>query len=187
MIEQLESRRLLAAATPAVPGDANFDGKVNVLDFGIIDFNVGQPGPFNGAEHGDFNYDGKINILDFGIIDAAAGATSAVHELALVNADTNEVIGDLADGTVIDLAATPRVNIRALTVGAQVGSVKFVYDNQDFRTESSSPYAFAGDTGGVFNAWSPAVGEHRVTATPFSLAGGSGITGVAMTANFTVI
>jgi hypothetical protein len=48
-------------------GDANLDGKINVDDYGLIDFNVtlGTSGWYNG----DFNYDGKINVDDYGIID----------------------------------------------------------------------------------------------------------------------
>jgi hypothetical protein len=52
-------------------GDANLDGKINVDDYGRIDFNValGTTGWFNG----DFNYDGKINVDDYGIIDFNVG------------------------------------------------------------------------------------------------------------------
>src|SRR6187549_2726006 len=52
-------------------GDANLDGKINVDDYGRIDFNValGTTGWFNG----DFNYDGKINVDDYGIIDFNIG------------------------------------------------------------------------------------------------------------------
>src|SRR5207237_4373872 len=48
-------------------GDANLDGRINVDDYGRIDFNValGSTGWFNG----DFNLDGKINVDDYGIID----------------------------------------------------------------------------------------------------------------------
>ncbi len=48
-------------------GDANLDGKIDVLDYGRIDLNVplGTSGWFNG----DFNYDGTIDVLDYGIID----------------------------------------------------------------------------------------------------------------------
>ena len=48
-------------------GDANFDGKINVDDYGRIDFNV--PLGTSGWYNGDFNYDGKINVDDYGIID----------------------------------------------------------------------------------------------------------------------
>src|SRR5207244_77014 len=56
-------------------GDANLDGKINVDDYGKIDFNVnlGTSGWFNG----DFNYDGKINVDDYGIIDFNVGIQGA--------------------------------------------------------------------------------------------------------------
>jgi hypothetical protein len=50
-------------------GDANLDGKLNVDDYGQIDFNVNLAGA-SGWYNGDFNYDGKINVDDYGIIDA---------------------------------------------------------------------------------------------------------------------
>ena len=53
-------------------GDANLDGKLNVDDYGRIDFNVGLPGA-SGWFNGDFNYDGKINVDDYGIIDFNVG------------------------------------------------------------------------------------------------------------------
>jgi hypothetical protein len=52
-------------------GDANLDGKIDISDYGRIDFNValGVGGWFNG----DFNYDGKIDISDYGVIDFNVG------------------------------------------------------------------------------------------------------------------
>ncbi|MEO6437447.1 MAG: PEP-CTERM sorting domain-containing protein, partial [Tepidisphaeraceae bacterium] len=50
-------------------GDANLDGKINIDDYGQIDFNVESSGSVFGWYNGDFNYDGKINIDDYGIID----------------------------------------------------------------------------------------------------------------------
>jgi hypothetical protein len=49
-------------------GDANLDGKIDIVDYGRIDsgVRVGATGWFNG----DFNYDGKIDIQDYGIIDS---------------------------------------------------------------------------------------------------------------------
>ena len=56
-------------------GDANLDGKINVDDYGHIDFNIalGTSGWFNG----DFNYDGKVNVDDYGIIDFNVGIQGA--------------------------------------------------------------------------------------------------------------
>ena len=69
-------------------GDANLDGKIDISDYGRIDFNIplGVSGWFNG----DFNYDGKIDISDYGIIDFNVGIQGA----QLLNTE---------------LAATPRV------------------------------------------------------------------------------
>src|SRR5205807_6946084 len=52
-------------------GDATLDGKINVDDYGRIDFNVGLGTA--GWYNGDFNYDGKINVDDYGIIDFNVG------------------------------------------------------------------------------------------------------------------
>ena len=52
-------------------GDANLDGKINVDDYGRIDFAV--PLGIAGWSNGDFNYDGKINVDDYGIIDFNVG------------------------------------------------------------------------------------------------------------------
>ena len=52
-------------------GDANLDGKINVDDYGRIDFNA--PLGTSGWINGDFNYDGKINVDDYGIIDFNVG------------------------------------------------------------------------------------------------------------------
>ena len=70
-------------------GDANLDGKINVDDYGRIDFNV--PIGTNGWFNGDFNYDGKINVDDYGIIDFNVGIQGAPFAV------TSEI------------AATPRV------------------------------------------------------------------------------
>ncbi|MEO6435564.1 MAG: phosphodiester glycosidase family protein [Tepidisphaeraceae bacterium] len=50
-------------------GDANLDGRIDIDDYGQIDFNTGSSGSVFGYFNGDFNLDGKINIDDYGIID----------------------------------------------------------------------------------------------------------------------
>jgi hypothetical protein len=59
-------------------GDANLDGKINVDDYGQIDFHVGSSGSVFGWFNGDFNYDGKINIDDYGVIDFAFAAQDEI-------------------------------------------------------------------------------------------------------------
>src|SRR5439155_23465111 len=83
-------------------GDANLDGKINVDDYGKIDFAV--PIGINGWTNGDFNYDGKINVDDYGIIDfnvgiqgppffAGAGAAGSVGTSAGTLAAVPEPLG----------------------------------------------------------------------------------------------
>ncbi len=48
-------------------GDANLDGKLNILDYAQID--QGIQTQLTGWSNGDFNYDSTVNILDYVIID----------------------------------------------------------------------------------------------------------------------
>ncbi|MEO6436527.1 MAG: PQQ-dependent sugar dehydrogenase [Tepidisphaeraceae bacterium] len=74
-------------------GDANLDGKINIDDYGQIDFNVGSSGSVFGWYNGDFNYDGKINIDDYGIIDFNVTAQTGTFSTAI--AATPRVAGGL--------------------------------------------------------------------------------------------
>jgi hypothetical protein len=83
----------------------------------------------------------------------------------------------LADGMTLKFADLPtrNLNVRAETSPSVVGSVRFGLDGQaNYRTETSSPYALAGDSGGNYNAWTPPLGTHALTATPYTGASGSG-------------
>jgi hypothetical protein len=67
--ETVDATSVLVKFTYA--GDATLDGKIDVDDYGHIDFNssLGTTGWFNG----DFNDDGKVNVDDYGIIDLTVG------------------------------------------------------------------------------------------------------------------
>ncbi len=114
----------------------------------------------------------------------------SVQSLTLINADTNTDIGLLEDGQTINLAALPTVNlsVRANPGTNPVGSVRFAYDgNPNFQTENVAPYALRGDTNGDYISWTPTLGTHTLTATPFSDANAKGTVGIAFTVTFTVI
>jgi hypothetical protein len=49
-------------------GDANLDGKIDIIDYGQID--AGVRIGVSGWVNGDFNYDGNVDISDYGIIDS---------------------------------------------------------------------------------------------------------------------
>lgn len=116
-----------------------------------------------------------------------------VVSFTLINAATNEEIGSLNEGDVIDLNNFEGLN--AFNVVANIGdlpvsSVVFDFNDQEgFRTENVAPYALGGDSGGGtnFNPVAFNVGDNTVTATPFDGRNGNGTAGIALTVNFSVI
>jgi N-acetylneuraminic acid mutarotase len=114
----------------------------------------------------------------------------SVIRMVLVNANTDQDIMEMTDGMVINFAAigTNKLNIRAETNPATVGSVVFGYDSTVvFSTQTDKPYAFKGDINGDYYSWTPTLGNHKVVATPYTLASGKGTAGNALTINFTVV
>jgi hypothetical protein len=69
-------------------GDANLDGAVNGVDFGILaaNFNKGV----SGWDQGDFNYDGVVNGVDFG--ELSANFNKAVSLPAVVTTATQNTL-----------------------------------------------------------------------------------------------
>jgi titin len=107
----------------------------------------------------------------------------------LVNADTDEDIMLLADGTEIAFGelGTRNLNVRAVVDGFVHESVLFEYDGTS-RAENNEPYAFALDgPGGDFLPWTPTAGDHTLTITPYTLDNAAGTAGAPLTINFTVV
>ncbi|MEM1041544.1 MAG: choice-of-anchor D domain-containing protein [Bacteroidota bacterium] len=119
---------------------------------------------------------------------AGGSASVAVASFTLVDADTDEDVGPLADGDRLVVGEMPaHINVRANTVPAVVGSVRFrLNDDANYQTENSAPYALAGDAEGDYNPWTPAPGAYELTATPFEGANASGGAGTALAITFTV-
>ena len=114
----------------------------------------------------------------------------SIQSFTLVNADTDTDISELLDGQTLNLAALPTANlsVRANPGTAPVGSVRFAYDgNANFQTENVAPYALQGDTNGDYDAWTPTLGTHTLTATPYAASNAGGAVGSALTVVFTVI
>lgn len=117
---------------------------------------------------------------------------NAVVSFSLINADTGQPIAGfdpILNGAVLNLNALPtrNLNIRANTYEATVGSVRFNYDGNAPLNDNGAPYTLAGDSGGTYLAFTPTVGVHVLTATPFHEANGAGLGGVPLTLRFTVI
>lgn len=110
----------------------------------------------------------------------------SISKLVLVNADTQTDLRDLGATDLVTLSEDGfALNIRA-NVSSSVKSVKFKLDGVAFRTENAAPFAFAGDASGVYNAWTPTVGEHVVIATPYTGANGGGQAGTPVAVALTV-
>jgi glucose/arabinose dehydrogenase len=119
--------------------------------------------------------------------------TQSVTSFTLINADTDQPIAGydpIASGATLNLATLPsrNLNIRANTSPATVGSVRFALDGiANYGTDNVVPYALAGDVNGTdYLAWTPTVGSHTLTATPYASADASGAAGTARTLSFTV-
>ncbi|MGI4883622.1 MAG: PQQ-dependent sugar dehydrogenase [Janthinobacterium lividum] len=128
---------------------------------------------------------------------AVPAAGQAVASFTVFNADTDQPLpgyDPLPNGATLNLATLPtrNLNIRANTNPGTVGSVRFAYDgNANYRVENYVPYAIGGDNGTVnggpnYNAWTPAVGPHTLTGTPYTGGGTSGSAGTPLTVMFTV-
>ena len=132
---------------------------------------------------GQATVSGSVNVS----VISDPASSSQVVSLTLVNAATDQDIRPLVNGDVVNLAVTgTSLNIRA-NVSGSVGSVRFGLDgNTNFRTESTAPYALAGDSSGNYEAWTPALGSHSLTATPYSASGATGTVGIPLSIGFTV-
>ncbi|HSV14652.1 MAG TPA: hypothetical protein VLI90_10350, partial [Tepidisphaeraceae bacterium] len=115
--------------------------------------------------------------------------SATITRLELVNADTGKDIEALKSGITLNLATLPtrHLNVRA-DVGSGTLSVKFGLDsNSNYRVESSLPLALAGDDGkGHYYAWTPSLGKHTLTATPYLAKFAQGTAGAATSIAFTV-
>ena len=112
----------------------------------------------------------------------------SVDSFTLINADTDTAIRSLSDGDTLDFSALPtdNLNVRA-NVSGSVGSVRFGYDDSNnYQIENVAPYALAGDQNGDYNAWTPTIGAHTITATPYTESDAGGSQGTPLTVNLTV-
>ncbi len=87
---------VVQAGAPLIPGDANKDGKVNVVDLGILATNYGKTSGTS-WETGDFNDDGNVNVVDLGILATNYGAgTGSAQDTKALGETTEEDQDDLS-------------------------------------------------------------------------------------------
>lgn len=126
-----------------------------------------------------------------------ANMKSKVTSLQLIDANTDLPIVDLKNGMVITLdaiasgmnATTMAFNVNAVVNGTEIQSIKYGYNgNSKFRIEAVDPYAFCGNNGANFNKCKKlGLGEHTITATPYTGLKGDGKAGRPVSVTFTII
>jgi len=89
-------------------------------------------------------------------------SNAAAITLTLVNAGTNGDLYELDDSDTINLSSNRNLNIRAEATLSSVSKVVFKWNCSTYRTETKAPYAFAGDSSGNYNSWTPATGTHKL-------------------------
>ena len=142
--------------------------------------------PYTGA--GATGLAGETVQIDFTVTGPTpAPVVPAVAQLKLINAATDQVIGDLTNNMVLDLAKLGnQLNVRADTSPETVGSVAFVLDGKTINIDHVAPYALGGHEGEDYLPWTPTVGRHTLTVIPFDSPGGTGTPGLSKTVTFTV-
>jgi len=137
---------------------------------------------------------GGLNAVDSVTVTVEASSPgNQVISFSLINADTDQVVSgyeSISDGATIDLGAlgVTNINIRANTSPSTVGSVRFgLNGNANAQTESSPPYALAGDSGGNYSNWSYNFDTlYTLTGTPYENSNAGGAAGTALTISFTL-
>ncbi len=117
-------------------------------------------------------------------------AASTIDRLTLINADTDQVIGKLTEGLVIDLA---KMGTQKISIDAQfeknTGSVVFewtVNGHTHKHIENAAPYAIAGNSGSDYYAWDYAVGTYFLKVTQYRDRQGSGPILMQETTHFSI-
>ncbi len=132
----------------------------------------------------------KLKFTYLGLDGEEEPEEQEIVKFMLINADTDDVIGELENGDVINFAelGTDDISIKAVTDPETVGSVRFSLDGvTNFHTENIFPYVIAGDSNGDYNAWTPSLGQHELTATPFTQSNRNGEVGQSKTVSFSVV
>jgi PKD repeat protein len=115
-----------------------------------------------------------------------------VTSFSLINAATDQVIPGyetIQNGSVIGLStlAATAINVRANTQGSGIGSVVFLQDAVAGATDNSAPYSIEPSLSTDFPSWTYTKKRYLVTAVPYSMGGGKGTQGDALSIQFTIV
>ncbi|MEM7512224.1 MAG: PQQ-dependent sugar dehydrogenase, partial [Bacteroidota bacterium] len=115
-----------------------------------------------------------------------------IDRLVWVNSDTDEIIGEVPNGGVINMyGRNHNINIVAVVDNCPetVGSVRFLLNGPTTlnRGESAAPYVLAGDNGGDYKPWSYQLGSYTLVATPYSEKSAKGTVGTPISVSFDIV
>jgi hypothetical protein len=120
--------------------------------------------------------------------------TDVLAGFDIINANTDQKVASLVDGQTIyldsaGLASPQDINIKAVTCGTGIGSVKFNLDGNYYqRIENTADYQMCGNSGSdAYSCSKMTLGQHTLTVSAHSLtnAGGTLLGGIK-TISFTV-
>lgn len=139
--------------------------KITGLVAGTFEFQL-QVTDNSGVQRGD-----QVVLQVFNSVPAN---TRAVTDLILLNGGTNQDIGSLSEGYVINSSSLDEINIRAVVTGPTGGSVRFrVNSDQDTRTVNRNQPLYIVPQRDAAE-WTIANGEYTICATPYSGNAGAG-------------
>ena len=146
-------------------------------DFAAFEFEAGSytltatPFEFKNAEGSS----GTPSTINFTVVNS-----QSLSSFAIIDRKTQEQIGTLQDGDIIDLSETDFQDaiIWALTDDEGIGSVVFTLDGEVVDVDSTDPFSLT-------EAFTP--GSHTLVATPYSRRNGEGVAGTPLTVTYEVI
>ncbi len=98
------------------------------------------------------------------------------------------VIQTLKDGDIIDVAQPEYASISIFAnPNRKAGSVVFFLDGVQVQVENYDPFAIAGNSSKEIFEFNPTLGQHTLTAIPYTGKNGLGNPGIPLTITFTVI
>jgi hypothetical protein len=115
----------------------------------------------------------------------------AITAFSLIDTVTDTIIANLTNGTVVNVTnrTNPSFSINASFAGSGIGSVKFGHNgNSKVHIENNAWYSFCGNRGkDFFNCSALGIGNHTVTATPYSEQYTGGQAGAPYTVSFSIV
>ena len=131
--------------------------------------------------------DGGIGTTSIQVVAVDPTDIDKVVSFTLIDAENQFDLFDIQNN--MNVNDGEGVNIRANTDPGIVGSVKFELSGTLTRTwtETNAPYALYGDFNGDYIPTTLQIGSYTLKATPYTLAGGTGVAGQSLTIVFNVV